>query len=251
MVHEIKSAIILAAGRGKRLEGLTDNKPKPLLKARGQVLIERLIEQLQTKGIEDIYVVTGYKYWMFDYLNEKYGVTLVYNKKWFCTNNIITFIKAFEECSQYSTSHGMIMLDSDLYIEDDSIIQTKIDCSGYYLEYSDDTDKCSKEWIADICGAVIRRIRHVITDGSCDHGFILRSLSFWTPADMTRLYKLAKEATKDGKNMQRYIDDVPCVLYSDKFELKGYVAEKSALLEIDTTLDYEQANKETNNEENS
>lgn len=251
MVHEIKSAIILAAGRGKRLEGLTDNKPKSLLEVRGQVLIERLIEQLQAKGIDDIYVVTGYKYWMFDYLNEKYGVTLVYNKKWFCTNNIITFIKAFEERSRCSISYGTIMLDSDLYIEDDSIIQTKIDGSGYYLEYSNDVDKCSKEWVADICGASIRRIHRVITNGSCDHGFILRSLSFWTPMDMTRLYKLAKEATKDGKNMQRYIDDVPCVLYSDKFELRGYVAEKSALLEIDTTLDYEQANKEIKNEKNS
>ena len=251
MVHEIKSAIILAAGRGKRLESLTNDRPKSLIRVRGQVLIERLIEQLQAKGIDDIYVVTGYKHWMFDYLNEKYGVTLVYNKKWFCTNNIISFIKAFEERSRCSISYGTIMLDSDLYIEDDSIIQTKIDGSGYYLEYSDDANKCSKEWVADIYGATIRRIHHVITNGSCDHGFILRSLSFWTPIDMAKLYKLAKEATKDGKNMQRYIDDVPCVLYSDKFELRGYVAEKSALLEIDTILDYEQVNKETNNEENS
>ena len=251
MVHEIKSAIILAAGRGKRLKSLTDDRPKSLLKVRGQVLIERLIEQLQAKGIDDICVVTGYKHSMFDYLNEKYGVTLVYNKKWFCTNNIITFIKAFEERSRCLTSYGTIMLDSDLYIEDDSIIQTKIDGSGYYLEHSNDADKCSKEWVADICGATIHRIRRVITNGSCDHGFILRSLSFWTPMDMAKLYELAKEATKDGKNMQCYIDDIPCVLYDDKFELTAYVADKPALLEIDTMLDYKQANKETNNEKNS
>ena len=74
MVHEIKSAIILAAGRGKRLENLTDEQPKPLCKVRGEVLIERLIEQLQAKGIDDIYVVVGYKYWKFDYLNEKYEI---------------------------------------------------------------------------------------------------------------------------------------------------------------------------------
>lgn len=69
--------------------------------------------------------------------------------------------------------------------------------------------------------------------------------------DMTKLYELAKEATKDGKNMQCYIDNVPCVLYDNKFELAAYVVDKPALLEIDTVLDYEQANKETNNEENS
>jgi len=245
MVHEIKSAIILAAGRGKRLKNLTDNQPKSLLKVRGQVLIERLIEQLQAKGINDICIVTGYKHSMFDYLNEKYGVILVYNKKWFCTNNIISFIKVFEECSQHFTSYGTIMLDSDLYIEDDSIIQTKIDCSGYYLEYSNDANKCSKEWVAYVYRKIIR---YIVTDGHCDNGFILRSLSFWTPTDITKLYKLAKETTKNGKNMQRYIDDVSCVLYNDKFKLKGYIAEKNALLEIDTTLDYEQANKEINNE---
>lgn len=251
MVYEIKSAIILAAGRGKRLEHLSDDRPKSLLEVRGEVLIERLIEQLQEKGINDIYIVTGYKYWMFDYLNEKYGVTLVYNKKWFCTNNIITFIKGFEARSRFTNSHGTIMLDADLYIEDDSIIQTKIDGSGYYLEYSNDADKCSKEWVADIYGAAIRRIQRVITNGSCDHGYILRSLSFWTPMDMARLYELAKEATKNGKNMQCYIDDVSCVLHNDKFELRGYVAEKSALLEIDTELDYIQANEEKIDEKNS
>lgn len=251
MVHEIKSAIILAAGRGKRLENLTDEQPKPLCKVRGEALIERLIEQLQAKGIDDIYVVVGYRYWKFDYLNEKYGVTLVYNKKWFCTNNIISFIKGYEARSRYSQSYGTIILDADLYIEDDSIIETKIDYSGYYLEYCNDEERCMKEWVANISGAARRKIYRVITNGSCKSGYVLRSLSFWTPIDMTKLYELAKEATKDGKNMQCYIDDVPCVLYDNKFELTAYVADKPALLEIDTMLDYKQANKETNNEKNS
>lgn len=251
MVYEIKSAIILAAGRGKRLENLTDEQPKPLCKVRGEVLIERLIEQLQAKGIDDIYVVVGYRYWKFDYLNEKYAVTLVYNKKWFCTNNIISFIKGYEARSCCSLSHGTIMLDADLYIEDDSVIKTKIDYSGYYLEYCDDEECCTKEWVANISGAAKRKIHSVITNGSRKSGYVLRSLSFWTPIDMTKLYKLAKEATKDGKNMQCYIDNVPCMLYSDDFELAAYVADKPALLEIDTILDYNQANKETNNEENS
>lgn len=251
MVHKIKSAIILAAGRGKRLKNLTDEQPKPLCKVRGEVLIERLIEQLQAKGIDDIYVVIGYKHWKFDYLNEKYGVTLVYNKKWFCTNNIISFIKGYEARPRCSKPYGTVMLDADLYIEDDSIIETKIDYSGYYLEHYDDEERCTKEWVANISGAARRKIHHVITDGSCKSGYVLRSLSFWTPMDMAKLYELAKETTKDGKNMQCYIDNVPCVLYNNKFELTAYVADKPALLEIDTILDYEQANKETNNEENS
>lgn len=248
MVYEIKSAIILAAGRGKRLNSLTDDRPKPLIEVRGQVLIERLIEQLQDKGIDDIYVITGYKHWMFDYLNEKYGITLVYNKKWFCTNNIISFIKGYEARSRILNSYGTIMLDADLYINDTNIIQTKIDCSGYHLEYCDDKDRCSKEWLAEISGATTRKIHRVITNGSKEHGFVLRSLSFWTPIDMAKIYNFAIDAVKNGKNMQCYVDDVPCVLFNDKFELCGYVSDPSALLEVDTALDYENANKEINNE---
>lgn len=244
MVYEIKSAVILAAGRGIRLASMTDARPKPLLEVRGQVLIERLIKQLQAKGIDDIYIVTGYKHWMFDYLKEKYDVTLVYNKKWFCTNNIVSFIKAFEERSDFINRFGTIMLDADLYIEDESIIKTKIDNSGYYLEYSDNIEFCSNEWVAELVGEMTHRIGRVITTGSRCKGFVLRSLSYWTPVDFEKLYKFAKEAIKDGQNMQRYIDDISCILYKDEFNLRGYTVNKSALLEIDTTHDYKIANME-------
>lgn len=251
MVHNVKSAIILAAGRGKRLNSLTTDRPKSLLKVRGQVLIERLIEQLQAHGIYDIYVVTGYKHLMFDYLNEKYGVELVYNKKWFCTNNIVSFIKGYEARPRISNTNATIILDSDLYIEDESVFQSKIDTSGYYVEYSNDVEKCSKEWVVDILGAANRRITRVTTNGSKDHGYVLRSLSFWTPMDIQKIYEFAKDAIKDGKNMQCYIDNIPCVMHFNKFTLKPYVSETSAMLEIDTELEYEQANKENNDEENS
>lgn len=243
MIYEVKSAIILAAGRGKRLNDLTNDVPKPLLKVNGEVLIERLITQLQEKGIESIYIVTGYKHLMFAYLEEKYGVELIYNKKWFCTNNIMSFIKGYEDRSRCASTAGTMILDADLYINNTDIIQTKIDSSGYYLEYCDNAERCKKEWVADICGAAVRRINRVITDGSKDSGYILRSLSFWTPIDTQKLYSFAKDAIKDGLNMQRYIDDVPCVMYHDKFDLHAYVAEKGSLFEIDTLLDYKQVNK--------
>lgn len=248
MIYEIKSAIILAAGRGSRLRTVTE-KPKALLEIRGEVLIERLIEQLQAKGIDDITIVTGYRHKDFCYLEDKYDVELVYNKKWFCTNNIISFIKGFEAHSRALSQYGTIVLDGDIYINDESIIQTKIDHSGYYVEYSDDAEKCKSEWIVKMVGAADRRIINVITDGSCDHGYVLRSLSVWTPFDFHTLYNCAKRAIADGYNMQCYIDHIPCVINSDKFHLKPYVANENSLLEIDTELDYNKVVKEHDNEE--
>lgn len=248
MTYEIKSAIILAAGRGSRLRTVTE-KPKALLEIRGEVLIERLIKQLQAKGIDDITIVTGYRHKDFYYLEDKYDIELVYNKKWFCTNNIISFIKGFEAHSRELSQYGTIILDADIYINDESIIQTKIDTSGYYVEYSDDAEKCKNEWIVKMVGAADRHIIKVITDGSCDHGYVLRSLSVWTPLDIYTLYNCAKRAIVDGYNMQCYIDHIPCVINSDKFHLRPYIANENSLLEIDTELDYNEVVKEHDNEE--
>lgn len=248
MTHEIKSAIILAAGRGSRLRTVTE-KPKALLEVRGEVLIERLIEQLQAKGIDDIIIVTGYRHKDFYYLEDKYDIELVYNKKWFCTNNIVSFIKAYEARSRVLSQCGTIILDADIYINDDSVIQTKIDNSGYYVEYSDDAEKCKSEWIVKMVGASNRHITNVIIDGRCDHGYVLRSLSVWTPLDFRNLYICAKAAIIDGYNMQCYIDHIPCVINSDKFHLRPYIADENSLLEIDTELDYNEVVKEHDNEE--
>jgi MurNAc alpha-1-phosphate uridylyltransferase len=49
-------AMILAAGRGKRMRPLTDHTPKPLLRAAGKSLIEHQIERLCAAGIVDLVI---------------------------------------------------------------------------------------------------------------------------------------------------------------------------------------------------
>jgi CDP-L-myo-inositol myo-inositolphosphotransferase len=51
-------ALLLAAGRGSRLQR---SEPKPLTPLLGLTLIERIIFSLQQKGIDEVVVVTGYK----------------------------------------------------------------------------------------------------------------------------------------------------------------------------------------------
>ena len=54
-------AIILAAGRGTRLNHYTDNLPKGMLLFAGETLIERQIRLFNSVGINDIIIITGYK----------------------------------------------------------------------------------------------------------------------------------------------------------------------------------------------
>ncbi len=60
MAREIRKAVLLAAGRGKRLGALTDENPKPLLEVAGRPLIGHLVDALAQSGVRDIAIVTGY-----------------------------------------------------------------------------------------------------------------------------------------------------------------------------------------------
>ncbi len=54
-------AIVLAASRGSQLGDLTLEKPKCMVDVRGQPLLHRLVDTLNTSGIRDVIVVRGYK----------------------------------------------------------------------------------------------------------------------------------------------------------------------------------------------
>ena len=68
----MRNAIILAAGKSQRFAPFTYEKPKGLFKVRGEILINRQIEQLIEAGVNNIYVVVGYMKEKFFYLEKKY-----------------------------------------------------------------------------------------------------------------------------------------------------------------------------------
>jgi len=54
-------ALVLAAGQGSRLEELTKHKPKALLRIAGIPLLGRVLRGLREVGVQDVWVVIGYK----------------------------------------------------------------------------------------------------------------------------------------------------------------------------------------------
>jgi MurNAc alpha-1-phosphate uridylyltransferase len=76
--------MILAAGRGERLRPMTDTIPKPLLRVRGQPLIERHVMGLARAGVERIVINLA---WLGSQIREylgdgsRYGASIVYSEE--------------------------------------------------------------------------------------------------------------------------------------------------------------------------
>lgn len=82
------NAIILAAGFGMRMVPINTQYPKALIEVDGQPIIERIINQLNSIGVEDIYIVVGYMKEQFEYLIDEYKVKLIVNEKYAEKNNL-------------------------------------------------------------------------------------------------------------------------------------------------------------------
>ena len=77
-------AMILAAGLGKRMQPLTADLPKPLLKVAGKTLIEHQIERLVAGGVTGIVINHFYLGGMIAELlgnGSKYGTSISYSKE--------------------------------------------------------------------------------------------------------------------------------------------------------------------------
>ena len=77
-------AMILAAGRGKRMMPLTETMPKPMLKINGKPLLEHHINNLRQAGITDIVINLA---WQGDKITEyfgngsQFGVSITYSQE--------------------------------------------------------------------------------------------------------------------------------------------------------------------------
>ncbi len=114
-------AIILAAGMGKRLKDLTQDNTKCMVKVNGVTLIERMLRQLDARGLSKIVIVVGYKgQLLIDYiatLNVKTPIEYVNNAIYDKTNNIYSLALAKEYLCQEDT----LLFESDLIFEDSVI----------------------------------------------------------------------------------------------------------------------------------
>ena len=115
-----RNAIIMAAGTASRFVPLSAERPKGLLEVKGEILIERQIRQLQETGISDIIIVVGYKAEMFEYLKDKFGVSIVLNEDYYRYNNTSSVIRVLDKLGNTYICSSDNYFPENVFVEDPS-----------------------------------------------------------------------------------------------------------------------------------
>jgi choline kinase len=109
--------VIIAAGKGVRLSKVTKGMPKTLLSIKGKPIIQWIIDVARNAGINDIFVITGYKERKIkEYFssNPDKNVALLYNQDWQGGNGI-SVLRAAEAIE---TGKPFLLMMSDHLIEE-------------------------------------------------------------------------------------------------------------------------------------
>lgn len=110
----MKSAVILAAGRGTRLAGHVGDYPKGFLRLGERSIIEESIGRLVQAGIEDVLIVTGHCASHYEELARRLPglVRTVHNSRFADSGSMYSLY-----CARGATAGPFLLLESDLVYE--------------------------------------------------------------------------------------------------------------------------------------
>ncbi len=193
--YRVKRAVIIAAGFGSRLVPITLNTPKPLVRVKGQRIIDSTLTALRDAGIEEIYIVRGYLGEQFDQLLYKFpNIKFIENPVYNETNNISSVMYAGDKiCGSY-------ILEADLLLHNKSLIKKY----QYQSNYLGIPVKKSDDW----CFYAEDKIIKKMSIGGVDcHQMV--GISYWTVEDGKRLVQDVKSVFSMPGGKERYWDQVP------------------------------------------
>ncbi len=220
-MHQVKRAIIMAAGTGSRMNPVTLLTPKPLVKVNGHSMIETIIKGLYANGIFEIYVVVGYLKEQFCSLKEQFPHIILLDNPYFDTcNNISSLYIARDHLED------VMIIDGDQIIHNANILCRDFEKSGYNAIW---TDVHTNEWLLTLSGDTITHCSRV---GGV-HGWQLMGISRWTAEDGKKLRQHVEFIFENQKLLHLYWDDVALFCYPEKYDLGVFPMNSGDIQEID------------------
>ena len=112
--HEIRTAVILAAGMGVRLKERGKLTPKGCMRLGEKSIVEESVLRLLGVGIQRIVIVTGHLAEQFEHLQRQYRETvqLVHNPHFADSGSMYSLY-----CARHCVNEAFLLLESDLVYE--------------------------------------------------------------------------------------------------------------------------------------
>lgn len=219
---KVDNAIILAAGASSRFAPLSYEHHKAMTYVKGEILIERQIRQLKDTGISDIIVVTGYKNNEFEYLKNKFGVSLINNSEYLTRNNT----SSIYACRDYISSS--YICSSDNYFTINPFLKEEDD-SFYSVLYADGK---TNEWCIteDESGYI-----NSVTIGGENKYYMLGHV-FWSSSFSSRFLDILLAVYKEKETYSMLWEEL-YIKHTDELKLKTKKFAQGEILEFDSLDD--------------
>ena len=128
------SAMILAAGFGKRLLPLTKNIPKPLISINSASLLDNAINFVKSLGCNEIIINTHYfSSQIVDSINQRMDKNLI---KVIYEKDILDTGGAVKNAIPYFNNQNIIIINSDIFWIEENIIDAKKIIKNFLNNYS-------------------------------------------------------------------------------------------------------------------
>lgn len=134
-------AIILAAGRGSRMQSMTEANPKCLVELHGEPLLHHQLRSLREAGIEEVAIVTGYRSDML----QGYGDHQFHNPRWAETNMVSSLATA----SEWLRAGPCIVSYSDIFYESGAVRLLMESDSPLAIVYDPDWERLWRDRFGD------------------------------------------------------------------------------------------------------